>query len=250
MHILIRFRNHQCINWQHSDCTFLRKSIREIIIGLRATYDTHTSPAYLGAPPSVLDRSNDLVYYDPYSLFQVRGKTLQAHFNTFKRVVNAQYRLRGTRDGKLYTELLTVIKKCDDDDAKFTFKEVVEEIKFWITHIPSEVVLSFPSIFEVGIDKWLNHSHFEYFYASYEAKYNPQTKPIRKKIPFYKCGISQYLELLILCNLSFEEYPAKTGPYSSGPALLSHFESIFMYVLFYYNYYYSYIVTLLYFIII
>ena len=213
---------------QHADALWIMKNVREIIKAIRNTFNINKVPPVCGNASGI-----QVPKYAPYDLIDKTPRKLfqdKKYYNVMKHVVRTHYKLKATRDKKLISALIK-------DKYKYvnilSMQQIREELTFCVQHSPNEFQLVWSSIFEVDIDDWYQINHLEYIYLTHDDKQNESEIPEKIDIPYFKNGISQYIQLLSFLRLQFCDYPAVISPFSSCISLASYFDSIFVYVFLY-----------------
>ena len=208
----------------HSDAIWIMCNVRKIIQSIRTVWKVNESPPVIGP---VMHGKTVRVYYDPIQLIKSRpiinDKSKRQAISHF---LNCHYQLKATKDDTLIDKLIQQQYKYQSIISR---NEIIEELSYCIKHSPPEFQLCWSSVFEYDdIEKWYALTVPEYIYRSKSDKEDPNKKPELIQIPFVKNGWTQYLSILQLCNITFEQQPCIIPPFTSCLAITSYFESIFM----------------------
>ena len=235
IHIYIRFRKAKCFNMQHADALWIMKNVRNIIKAIRNPFDINKSPPVVGHASGIYTGQiqTKSPKYDPYTLIDNTPKQLfqnKEYFAIMKHVVRTHCQLKSTRDKKLISEL---IKEKYKYSNVISVDAIREELIYCVQNSAPQFQLLWTSIFDVDIDLWRNVRYTEYVYSTHDDKKDPSQIPEEIQVPYFKYGITQYIQLLSLLRLQFSDYPAFISPFSSCISLASYFDSIFVYVYIY-----------------
>ena len=213
------------------------KNVREIIKSIRNVWNVNLSPPVVGNASGIYDDKKEEIQapkYDPYRLIDRTPHKLfknKRYYEIVVHVVRKHCQLKSTRDPALITDLIK---------QKFKYQHILDveiikdELRFCVKNSPKEFQLAWSSILDVDINLWYGVRHSEYVYRTHEDKSDPQKRPELTEIPYFKYGITQYIQLLSFLNLKFCDHPAIICPFTSCISLASYFDSIFVYVLFFF----------------